>query len=66
MISRDRVTIEDVINLGIEKGVYLDPDMFWSKEDTLFWYDKLMETEEVCLHKLGDNHKKCGKGISIM
>lgn len=48
MNSRDNITIEEVINLGIEKGVYLDPDMFWSKEDTLFWYDKLMETEEAC------------------
>ena len=39
MISRDKITIEEVINLGIEQGIYLDPDLFWSEEDTLFWYD---------------------------
>ena len=48
MISREKVTIEDVINLGIEQGIYLDPDLFWSKEDTLFWYDKLMKNKESC------------------
>ena len=48
MISRDKITIEEVINLGIEQGIYLDPDLFWSKEDTLFWYDKLMKNKESC------------------
>ncbi len=42
----EKITVESVINLGIERGVYVDPDLLMSREDVLFWHNLLMKKPE--------------------
>lgn len=45
MNSEEKITVEGVINLGIEKGVYIDPDMLITREEVLSWHNILTKGE---------------------
>ena len=45
MTSHEKVTVESVIKLGIENGLYIDPDLIISREDVLFWHNLLTKKE---------------------